>query len=79
LVEGDGLITLCLVVYLGLARTVHIQGWPESYIYRVGQNCIYTPFITVKFWPTLYIRWFPCQKYRVYMHRIWPYIWWIPC
>jgi len=35
----------------------------------------------------LYIWWFPCQNYRlyiesartVYMHRIWPYIWWFPC
>ena len=51
-------------------------GWPKPYIYTVydrilgdfpAKNTVYTPY--------------KCRvgQNPVYMHHIWPYIWWFPC
>ena len=59
--------TAQLRIVLGLARTMYIGLARTVYIY--------TPCMTVYLVISL-------PKYRintVYMHRVWPYIWWLPC
>ena len=61
--------------YMVLARPTHMC-LPTSQVHmshmcRVGQNCIYTPYMTVHF--MIFLPKIPC------MHRIWPYISWFSC
>jgi hypothetical protein len=66
---------------LGLARTIYIYG--VYTVFLAGANHqIYGAYI--RFWPTL-VRVMQRTDLRiglaraVYIHRIWPYIWWFPC